>query len=173
MRRILLVFFILIGYSAFSQVGIGTSSPNESSQLEIVSSDRGILIPQVALTDLTDQVTIVNGNVESLLVYNVSTQNDVTPGYYYWYNGSWNRVASYTDISDINTTNVSITEDGANFILTDSDGNTVSIPLKDIQLVSTIVSNGDGTYLYTNEDGDTTLIDVPADVVNEFQTIIN
>ena len=63
----LLVVFVCAGYG---QVGIGTSNPNTSAQLEIVANNKGVLIPRVALKNLTDDTTISNGNVKSLLVFN-------------------------------------------------------------------------------------------------------
>lgn len=92
MKRLLLASILLfIGFGAKAQVGVGTDSPNPSAQLEIVAPDRGVLITRVALESTTDQTTITEGNQESLLVYNTATQNDVRPGYYYWYDGKWRR----------------------------------------------------------------------------------
>ena len=85
------------GYAATAQVGIGTDSPNASTQLHVVSNNKGILIPQVPLTSTTDAVTITSGNVESLLVYNTSNVADVAPGYYFWYNNRWNRLVASGD----------------------------------------------------------------------------
>ena len=82
-----------------SQVGIGTRTPNASSQLEIVANDKGVLFPQVSLTSTTDNITITQGNVNSLFVYNTNTQNDITPGYYYWLNNKWLRFISNVDIA--------------------------------------------------------------------------
>src|SRR5690606_31938654 len=41
------------------------------------------------------------------------------------------------------------------------------------ETVTTLVNNGDGTYTYTNEAGATVTIDVPADVINNFEEIVN
>src|SRR5699024_7697801 len=90
------LFFGLLFY--FSQlhahVGIGTDMPNASAQLEIVASNRGVLIPQVALESEIDQSTVSAGNVESLLIWNTSTNKDMIPGYYYWYNNRWQRLVA-------------------------------------------------------------------------------
>src|SRR5690606_31829742 len=40
------------------------------------------------------------------------------------------------------------------------------------ETVTTLVDNGDGTYTYTNEAGATVTIDVPADVINNFEEIV-
>lgn len=72
---------------AIAQYGIGTMSPSPSSILEIQNANKGLLIPRVSLISTTDVVTIANP-ATSLLVYNLNTANDVTPGFYYW-EGSW------------------------------------------------------------------------------------
>ncbi|MET3029484.1 hypothetical protein ABXT06_22605, partial [Flavobacterium sp. UW10123] len=95
MKNRLLPLFVVLGcYSAYSQVGIGKIDPNKSAQLEVYSADKGVLIPQVKLTGTTDKTTIKNGNVSSLLVFNTVTAADVTPGYYYWYAGKWQRIVA-------------------------------------------------------------------------------
>lgn len=88
---------VLSAYSQ-SQVGIGTRTPNASSQLEIVSNNKGVLFPRVSLTSSTDNTTITQGNVNSLFVYNTNTQNDVTQGYYYWLNNKWLRLLSNDEL---------------------------------------------------------------------------
>src|SRR5690606_4891067 len=41
------------------------------------------------------------------------------------------------------------------------------------ETVTTLVNNNDGTYTYTSEDGTVTTVDVPADIVNQFEEIVN
>src|SRR5699024_5802490 len=45
--------------------------------------------------------------------------------------------------------------------------------VQDNETITTLVDNGDGTYTDTNEAGDTFVIDVPASVVEKFETIVN
>ncbi|WP_148404898.1 hypothetical protein [Bizionia myxarmorum] len=59
--------------------------------LDVVSSDRGILIPRVKL-EATNLASPITSPENSLLVYNTETISDVTPGYYYWSIDSWNRL---------------------------------------------------------------------------------
>src|SRR5690606_6090534 len=158
-KRILFsLIFLSMAFIANGQVGIGTSSPNPSSQLHIVSDDRGILIPQVALTSTTDTFTITNGNVESLLVYNTNTQNDVFPGYYYWSNNRWNRIVSPSD----GTGQMTLSGDILDYI--NLDGTLTSIDLGGIalsnQAITELVDNGDGTITYINELGLPTIINL-------------
>ncbi|MDQ6471709.1 hypothetical protein RB619_13720, partial [Flavobacterium sp. LHD-80] len=92
-NRLLPLFFVLGCYAGYSQVGVGTLNPDASAQLEVSSTNKGVLIPRVALTSTTDAITIKNGNVNSLLVFNTATVADIKPGYYYWYVDKWNRIA--------------------------------------------------------------------------------
>ncbi len=168
MKKLLPLLIILIGFSLNAQVGIGTDMPNSSSQLEIVANDRGLLIPQVPLTSSTDETTISNGNVESLLVFNTSNSGDLTPGYYYWFNGSWKRIGSSSNPDiDIPENIVIWNPQEEAFFYLDEDGEQVSIGLDDIanESITTLVDNVDGTYTYTSEDNSVTTINVPADVV--------
>jgi hypothetical protein len=63
MKKILVLFFlwyliIPVNTNAQSNTGIGTSSPNASAMLDITASNKGLLVPRVALISVTDAVTI-------------------------------------------------------------------------------------------------------------------
>jgi len=79
-------FIILLLFSiskSFAQVGIGTTSPNLSSMLDIKSTTSGILIPRMTLTQ-RNAIT-VNATTVGLLIY----QTDNTSGFYYYNGTSW------------------------------------------------------------------------------------
>jgi len=104
MKNKLLPLFVVLGlgsFSAYSQVGIGTNNPDPSAQLHVKATNRGVLIPNVALLSTTDVATI-KSPAESLLVFNTQTISDVTPGYYYWLNNKWNRMALASEVSGLN-----------------------------------------------------------------------
>lgn len=84
-----------------AQVGIGTTSPADGAILDISSSDSGIIIPRVALTAtnvVAPIVSIAPTPENGLMVFNTNTAgtapNNVTPGFYYWSDGAWVRIAS-------------------------------------------------------------------------------
>src|SRR5690606_33165902 len=151
-RGLLSLVFALVTFAATAQVGIGTSNPNSSSLLHIVAEDKGIIIPQVSLTHSTDTTTITNGNVESLLVYNINALNDVFSGYYYWSNNRWNRIVSPSDGTGKLTLSPGDILDYINL-----DGTPSSIDLGGIalsnQAITELIDNGDGTITYINESG--------------------
>lgn len=77
---------------AFSQLGVGTNTPDSSAMLDVFSNNKGMLIPRVALT-ATNVAAPVSGPATSLLVYNTATAgtapNNVKPGFYYWTGSAW------------------------------------------------------------------------------------
>jgi hypothetical protein len=95
-NRLLPLFVVLGSFSAYSQVGVGTKTPHESAQLEVFAKDKGILIPNIPLQSLTDNITIKNAK-ESLLVFNTTTNSELKPGYYYWFDNRWNRMSVGSD----------------------------------------------------------------------------
>ncbi len=88
---------LLLTSTIFAQVGVGTTSPLASSALDVTASNKGLLVPRVALTGSADTVTITSP-ATSLLVYNNATAgtspNNVTPGYYYYTGSKWERLTN-------------------------------------------------------------------------------
>jgi hypothetical protein len=157
MRKSFSVLLFSFGFTTIglSQVSIGSPTANPSAQLDVVSSDKGILIPRVALSDVFDNTTISNGNVNSLLVFNTSSNQSVQPGYYFWYIDKWRRLLNTGDVTGGgNVTYISNTE---TFTYIDDNGDVQVINFEDIvadnETVTTIVDNGNGTFTYTNEAG--------------------
>src|SRR5690606_34848583 len=72
---------------------------------------------------------------------------------------------------------VSIAEGVANtMLITNASGDLEWATIADIvqanETVTTFVNNNDGTYTYTREDGTVTTVDVPSDIVNQFENIV-
>lgn len=101
MKRITIMAALLGSFHfASAQVGIGTPSPANSSQLDIVANNKGVLIPRIALTSTAVFAPVEGTEVESLLVYNTATAGDVTPGFYYWFNNKWERIVNQTQLEE-------------------------------------------------------------------------
>ena len=115
------LFFLIITKDMKAQVGIGTTNP--SGALDITSTDNGLLIPRVALTNTTTVLPVLTGTT-SELVYNTATINDVTPGFYYLSTntGPWVRLATTAANSWLITGNTGII-DGTNYIGTAASTN--------------------------------------------------
>ncbi|MCF2873694.1 MULTISPECIES: beta strand repeat-containing protein [unclassified Tenacibaculum] len=189
MKKQVQILALLIGSSIYGQVGIGTVAPNKSAQLEIVSNNKGLLIPKVALTSLTDTSTITSGNVEGLTVYNTSEVSGLKKGYYYWLDNKWNRLITGDDVNVLanNTTNASLIKDGTDLKLIDSEGNSVSIPLTDITggvvdtnttttgfgIVGTnlVITDSDGNTVSTPLSGIATSVNTDDQTITDFSIV--
>ncbi|MFP3595648.1 hypothetical protein [Chryseobacterium sp. SIMBA_029] len=84
---------LLLNYFAYAQVGIGTPSPDNSAMLQISSKNKGVLLPSVALTALTDNVTISSPAV-GLMVWNNGSGGLSETGFYYWNESKWNKLST-------------------------------------------------------------------------------
>jgi uncharacterized protein (TIGR02145 family) len=78
----LVLALILQVTSSAQSIKLNNEGDPGSAMLEISSASKGILIPNVSLTGITDATTIALP-AASLLVYNTATVSDVEPGYYY------------------------------------------------------------------------------------------
>ena len=91
-NTILTLSLMMLGFMGYAQTGIGTPTPDPSAQLEVEATEKGVLIPRVELVETTDNSPVGNDVANSLLVFNTATQNDVTTGFYYWYDNQWQRL---------------------------------------------------------------------------------
>ena len=70
MRNLLLIVFLCCTTSFYAQVGVGTTSPNPKSALDIESKTAGVLIPRLTQTEI--DALEVSASEDGLTVYNVS-----------------------------------------------------------------------------------------------------
>lgn len=92
MKNFLYPLFIFFTTISFSQVGIGTTSPDPSSVLDITSTSGGLLVPRMTVTQRANIATPIQ---EGLLIY----QTDNTPGFYYYNGSAW----SVIDVATVDT----------------------------------------------------------------------
>ena len=72
---------VLACNNIFAQVGIGTIAPDQSAQLDVTSTSKGVLIPRVTV----EQRDLIANPATGLQVY----QTDATPGFYYFNGTQW------------------------------------------------------------------------------------
>ena len=94
------IFAFLCFFSAIQSVlgqgfAINTTdaTADPSAILDVTSSNKGILIPRVALISTTD-VTTIPSPATSLMIYNTTTTGGLIPGFYYFNGTSWVLVGS-------------------------------------------------------------------------------
>jgi hypothetical protein len=101
MKKMLFPFVLLaFSYPAFSQVGVGTATPDASSILDITSTTKGLLAPRMT----SAQRIAITSPATGLLVY----QTDGTAGFYYYNGTAWVAYGATTV-----TTGASLTGNGA------------------------------------------------------------
>lgn len=81
MKNYILLFFAFCSVSISAQVGIGTTTPDASTALHVVSTSSGILIPRMTQAERNGITTPATG----LLIY----QTNSTPGFYYYNGTTW------------------------------------------------------------------------------------
>ncbi len=108
-KKLLLSLLIFHSINFYSQVGVGTTSPDSSAMLDVTSTNSGMLIPRMTAAQKTAIATPATG----LLIY----QTDGTAGFYYYNGTAW---VPFTG-NDWSLTGNSGTTAGTNYIGT-NDG---------------------------------------------------
>ncbi|SDL54579.1 hypothetical protein [Siphonobacter aquaeclarae] len=96
MKQLFTVLFLSITAPVFAQVGVGTTTPHPSAQLEVQSTEKGFLIPRMA------QAQRPADAAEGLMIY----QTDGDKGFYYFNGTTWDKLvpkseAPTTTVSDL------------------------------------------------------------------------
>ncbi|OQD43951.1 hypothetical protein BUL40_04925 [Croceivirga radicis] len=147
-KRLLIGFLFFTCYQlATAQVKIGAdvNTINPASLLELESTSKALV-----LTRVTNQQMNAIFPLNGALVYNTDTQC------VYFYNGT-----AWTNLCNANSGSSALTDNG-NGTFTFLDANGVSTTFYgQPETVSTLTATGAAQYTYTNELGETTIIDIP------------
>jgi len=95
MKKTLYILALTATTMVSAQIGIGTVTPNPDSALEVASTDKGLLVPRIALTG-TANAAPLSAHVRGMMIYNIATTGDVTPGYYVNEGTKWVKMADAT-----------------------------------------------------------------------------
>lgn len=90
LSKAVMLFCLLLGTSVFSQVGIGTVTPDTSSVLDVFSTTQGMLTPRMT----TEQKNAIVSPADGLMVYDTDLKS------FYHYNSaisSWIKMSSETN----------------------------------------------------------------------------
>lgn len=91
MRKLLLILFYA---NVTAQVGIGTLTPNSDAMLEVVTTDKGILLPRVALQSTAASFPL-SAHTQGMIVFNMAQSGTGTamvfPGLYFNDGKNWVR----------------------------------------------------------------------------------
>ena len=96
MKKIITIslVFLIAAFNSNAQTGVNTRNPDVSSNMEISSSSKGLLIPRLSVTDITVKTPVAVAPKDGLLIYNTNTATKKT--LFHWDAlansgaGSWN-----------------------------------------------------------------------------------
>jgi len=168
LKAFVYLFCILSVQTGLAQnVGISSSSgfvPDASAGLDVSYTNKGILMPRVALT-ATNAVGPITSPATSLLVYNTATAgtapNNVVPGYYYWNGTAWILLTTTPSSGPAwSTTGNAGTTAGTNFIgTTDATDFVVKTNNTEKARVSSTGSFGIGSSAFNATNSERLLVD--------------
>jgi len=102
MKKIVVLFFLLLSFYSEAQVGIGTTAPN--AQLDITSSNQatpvntdGVLIPKIDAFPATNPTALQQGMLVYLTTTTTFASISKSPGFYYWDNPTSNWIGLQTN----------------------------------------------------------------------------
>lgn len=114
MKKILLsAALIAVSFTSFAQVGVGTTSPDASAELDVTSTTKGFLMPRMATAARTAISTPATGlqvydtDTNSIWYYNGTTWVEASGTGSKWTNDSANSLVKLTNLSDGLTTRTS------------------------------------------------------------------
>lgn len=103
MKKLFFPFMLALAFNAIAQTntfpttgsaGIGTITPNSSAILDIVSTNRGVLLPRMTIA----QRNIIASPATGLLIY----QTNSTPGVYYYNGIAWAQISAGKATTNLN-----------------------------------------------------------------------
>ena len=103
-RNLTLSLVLLCNTVTIAQVGIGTILPDPSAVLDITASDQGLLIPRVALNNVSNTMLDgVNTAADGLLIWNsnVGTTGGSGIGYYFFNGSQWQSLEGVTAVNGL------------------------------------------------------------------------
>lgn len=74
MKKIITISFVflIVAFKSNAQTGVNTRNPNASANMEISSSNKGLLIPRLSVADITLKAPIAVVPKDGLLIYNTN-----------------------------------------------------------------------------------------------------
>lgn len=157
MKKLIGILILCCSFYLQAQVGIGTTMPDPSSILDISASNKGVLVPQVSLSNVSNTTTPIATPATGLLIWN--TNAAVTGGSgigFYFFNGAqWIMIS--TTSAPKGTLDESYDDGGPGIgrTITATDGPVVVSGEDGLEVVGTFgsgdaIANGSGPRMYFN-----------------------
>ncbi|MGV6846674.1 MAG: hypothetical protein ACWA42_11165, partial [Lutibacter sp.] len=155
MKKFIIILLLFSSTIFYAQVKIGDNPSiiNSNSLLELESSNKVFVLNKMNTVQMNSLSPL-----KGALVYNTDDEC------IFIFDGN-----SWKSLCNSGTDDQQISFDSANNLITLENGGTVDLS-KFVETNTTLVYNNDGTYTYTNESGNTTVInvnDADSDATNE------
>ena len=171
MKKLLFTLSFCFSAIGIAQVGVGTATPDASAQLEVVATDKGILIPRLNIIDLNTAAPVAVADIdESLLAYNTNAASG--KGFYYWDGTKWaplggssglhsgTGVPTASNPAGADAGDIYVDEATGDVYTLDSSGTWVNQSDETLTKITSDASAG--TITYTDEENKDTLINIAA-----------
>jgi hypothetical protein len=114
-------------------VGIGTNTPDPSAKLHLVDANRGLLIPQVSIGDISNAAPVTTP-ATGLLVWNnnPAVTGGSGTGFYYWDGSQWDKLSTATSTGTDDQNLTSATLAGNNLTIAIENGNPAVVDLTNL-----------------------------------------
>ncbi|PKK38327.1 hypothetical protein BWI96_00625 [Siphonobacter sp. SORGH_AS_0500] len=104
MKHLYTLLFFLSTYSSYAQVAIGTETPDPSAQLEISSTDKGLLIPRITYANRPGSPGKLAATA-GLIIY----QTDNDPGFYFYDGNVWEKIVKKSELPTLSYMDATLT----------------------------------------------------------------
>ncbi len=100
----IIIIFLLHTLPTQAQVAVNLhgDQPDGSAMMDIQSTDKGLLVPRMVITDVDSDQTPVENPAEGLMIFNTGSTDEIPTGFYYWAGGKWNGVTTGESIFTTN-----------------------------------------------------------------------
>lgn len=146
----------MVSFTTFAQVKISpvTGTPNPAAMLEVESTNRGFLLPRIALTSSAMQLNNTNP-IEGIMVFNtndISTNDLMGVGVYIYHSGKWRLILRLKDLDPVGAYKCSIKDTIGGYLKCDGSAVSRSVYADLFALIGTSFGSGDGTSTFNLPD---------------------
>lgn len=153
---------LLLGNVTMCQIGAFNMNPDQSAELDLTSTSKGLLIPRLTLSTDLNNSSPVTSPTEGLLIFN--TGSNQTQGFYFWTGSYWSLLKSPTGMEitgpGISTDNAAVRFDGTSgkiiqnsTVIIDDFSNVTSVNNLTVDGFTLTTSPQEGKILLSNATG--------------------
>lgn len=163
-RLLFILCFLLFGTKSSAQIKFGDnpSNINANSLLEIESTNKGLLLPRVSLTNISSPSPLSNTLLAGTVVFNTNTSitGGSGAGIYVWDGSKWSEQATSTSTSLWSLTGNASTSIASSFAGT-TDKTNLSFRTNNVQqiLLDTLGGLGIGSAAFSSTNHEKLLLD--------------